>query len=226
MERDHLEGTGLHTRSTSVTVIWRHQDGPRGAICTQGLSRTGGHTGRTSAQTTHVRFIESQGFVLGQADAGGCCPKSPIMGRHAGYLTGPAAAAQVWANLDPFSFVVHGPAPTVALSRESDADASTQRRPSSASRARQICGRPSRVGLRVRFLLHLVIQQIACGGKIICALPGHDATSRVLLPADYDQRLKDSRGPGQHVGFWLRGGWRIQRSTRWRQLASLLMSFT
>ncbi len=226
MEGDHLEGARLHTRRASVTATWFDQGGSRGVIYTQGLSRTGGHTGLTSAETTHVRFIESQGFVLGHADAGGCCAKSPIMLRHAGYLTGSAAAAQIRSNVDPFSLVVHGPAPTVAPSREGDADASMQRKPSSASRARQQCGRPSRVGLRGRFLLDLVIQQIAYGGKVIGALADHDATSRVLLPAERDESVWHSRGPRQHVGLWLWDGLRMQRGTHWRPPASLLMSFT
>lgn len=206
MKSHHLEGARLHARRTSVTATWLQEDGSRGIIPTQGLSGTGGHARRASAETTDVGLIYSQRFVLGHLDASGGCAKAPVMPGNAGHLTCPAAAAHVWANVDPFSHVVHGRAPTVAPSRETDADASTQRRPSSASRARLQCGRPSQVGQQDRFLLHPVIQQIACRGKVIGALLSHDADWRVLLPADYDESVGRSRGPGQHVGFWLQDG--------------------
>ncbi len=154
MKSHHLEGPRLHARRTSVTATWLQEDGSRGIIPTQGLSGTGGHARRASAETTDVGLIYSQRFVLGHLDASSGCAKAPVMPGNAGHLTCPATSAQVPANLDRFSHVVHGPAPTVALSRESHADASTQRPiiclprtpamwPSLASRAaRQISAAP------------------------------------------------------------------------------------
>jgi len=102
MKGHHLEWALLHTGGTTVAGAWHQEDGSRGFICVQGLSGAGGYAGWASAETTDVRLIQSQRFILRHADAGSGRAESPVVPRYTGYLTGPAATAQVRANLDPF----------------------------------------------------------------------------------------------------------------------------